>query len=145
MCASSIWHCRGFETVSTTFKDTRDSDPAAWHHVAVTKFGPTTMFYIDGSPASDPISYATTYTFDTSVSIGSRGDARGGTFYGMIDEPSIYRFNGCSGSHDRGRVASAGTHRWPGEIVYGEHDDRSKVLDGATYSGWPAGPAGNMV
>jgi len=42
-------------------------------------------------------------------------------------------------------LLAPGTHRRPGEIVYGEHDDRSKVLDGATYSGWPAGPAGNMV
>src|SRR5207244_3547852 len=27
---------------------------------------------------------------DTSASIGSRGDARGGTFFGTIDEPSVY-------------------------------------------------------
>jgi hypothetical protein len=61
-----------------------------WHHVAVTKSGATTVFYIDGASASGAIAYTTTYTFDTSASIGSRGDARGGTFFGMIDEPSVY-------------------------------------------------------
>jgi hypothetical protein len=61
-----------------------------WHHVAVTKAGAAAVFYIDGVPASGPMSYATTYTFDTSAAIGSRGDARGGTFWGMVDEPSVY-------------------------------------------------------
>ncbi len=61
-----------------------------WHHVAVTKSGATAMFYIDGAPASGAIPYTTTYTFDTSAAIGSRGDARGGTFFGMVDEPSVY-------------------------------------------------------
>ena len=61
-----------------------------WHHVAVAKAGGTTVFYIDGAPASGAISYTTTYTFDTSAAIGSRGDAYGGTFWGMVDEPSVY-------------------------------------------------------
>ena len=61
-----------------------------WHHVAVTKVGSTTVFYIDGSPASALLSYTTTNTFDTSAAIGSRGDAFGGTFWGMVDEPSVY-------------------------------------------------------
>jgi alpha-tubulin suppressor-like RCC1 family protein len=61
-----------------------------WHHVAVTKSGATTVFYLDGVPASAPLFYATTNTFDTSAAIGSRGDARGGTFWGMVDEPSVY-------------------------------------------------------
>lgn len=61
-----------------------------WHHVAVTKSGSTAMFYIDGAPASGAIPYTTTYTFDTSAAVGSRGDARGGTFLGSIDEPSVY-------------------------------------------------------
>jgi len=61
-----------------------------WHHVAVTKSGSTTRFYVDGAPASPALAYTTTYTFDTSAAIGSRGDARGGTFFGMVDEPSVY-------------------------------------------------------
>ena len=69
----------------------------SWHHVAATKSGSTTVFYIDGAPASDAIPYTTTYTFDTSASIGSRGDARGGTFWGMGDEPSVYS-RGLSGA-----------------------------------------------
>src|ERR1035441_7675925 len=47
-----------------------------WHHVAVTKSGSTSVFYIDGAPTSGPMSYTTTYTFDTSAAIGSRGDRR---------------------------------------------------------------------
>jgi hypothetical protein len=61
-----------------------------WHHVAVAKSGSTTVFYVDGASASAGLPYTTSYTFDTSASIGSRGDARGGTFYGSIDEPSVY-------------------------------------------------------
>jgi hypothetical protein len=61
-----------------------------WHHVAVAKSGSTTVFYIDGASASAGLPYTTSYTFDTSASIGSRGDVRGGTFYGSIDEPSVY-------------------------------------------------------
>lgn len=63
-----------------------------WHHVGVTKSGPTVRFYIDGAAASAPtIGYTTLYTFDTSAAIGSRGDARGGTFWGMVDELSVYQ------------------------------------------------------
>jgi alpha-tubulin suppressor-like RCC1 family protein len=62
-----------------------------WHHIAVTKLGSSAVFYIDGLPASGPINYNTSYSFTTSISIGSRGDALGGTFWGMIDEPAIYK------------------------------------------------------
>ncbi|HVM47833.1 MAG TPA: LamG-like jellyroll fold domain-containing protein [Candidatus Acidoferrum sp.] len=61
-----------------------------WHHVAVTKAGSTAVFYIDGAPASGALPYSTTYTFTESAAVGSRGDARGGTFWGMVDEPSVY-------------------------------------------------------
>jgi len=77
-----------------------------WHHVAVTKSGTTAMFYIDGAPSSAPISYTTTYQFDTSAAIGSRGDARGGTFFGMVDEPSIYS-RALSGSEIQAIVAAS--------------------------------------
>jgi alpha-tubulin suppressor-like RCC1 family protein len=62
-----------------------------WHHVAVTKLGTTAIFYIDGLPASTPIPYNTSFSFSSSISIGSRGDALGGTFWGMVDEPAIYK------------------------------------------------------
>jgi hypothetical protein len=61
-----------------------------WHHVAVTKSETGTVFYVDGLRASGTLPYFTTYTFDTSAAIGSRGDARGGTFWGSIDEVSVY-------------------------------------------------------
>ena len=61
-----------------------------WHHVAVTKSGQTAAFYVDGAPASGAMPYTTTYTFTESAAVGSRGDARGGTFWGMVDEPSVY-------------------------------------------------------
>jgi hypothetical protein len=61
-----------------------------WHHVAVTKAGFSVRFYIDGAPASPQMGYSNTFSFDTSAAIGSRGDARGGTFFGMMDEPSVF-------------------------------------------------------
>jgi alpha-tubulin suppressor-like RCC1 family protein len=62
-----------------------------WHHIAVTKLGNSAVFYIDGLPASTPIPYNTSFSFSSSISIGSRGDALGGTFWGMVDEPAIYK------------------------------------------------------
>jgi hypothetical protein len=61
-----------------------------WHHVAATKSGNITTFYVDGATASGATFYQTTFTFGSPVAIGSRGDARGGTFFGMVDEPTIY-------------------------------------------------------
>jgi hypothetical protein len=62
-----------------------------WHHVAVTKAGSKAAFYLDGLPASDELKYEATFYFDSPAAIGSRGDGRGGTFWGMIDELAIYR------------------------------------------------------
>ncbi len=62
-----------------------------WHHVVVTKSGTKVVFYLDGEPESAPAyDHPSPYTFDTSAAIGSRGDERGGTFFGMIDEVSVY-------------------------------------------------------
>jgi hypothetical protein len=69
-----------------------------WHHLAVTLSGTNAVFYVDGAPqASPPYVHAAPYTFDNgtcactaAAAIGSRGDARGGTFFGMIDELAIY-------------------------------------------------------
>lgn len=64
----------------------------AWHHLACTKSGSTVWFYVDGVrlPPPVPSPYVTTFTFTTPIAIGARGDGPG-TFYGRIDEPSIYR------------------------------------------------------
>ena len=69
-----------------------------WHHLAVTKFGTNAVFYLDGVAQATPAyAHPAPYTFDdgtctctAAASIGSRGDGRGGTFFGMIDEPAIY-------------------------------------------------------
>jgi hypothetical protein len=69
-----------------------------WHHLAVTKSGLDAVFYVDGVAQATPAYvHPASYTFDdgncvcsAAVSIGSRGDARGGTFYGMIDEPAVF-------------------------------------------------------
>ena len=69
-----------------------------WHHLAVTKAGSNAVFYVDGVAQATP-AYVPhePYTFDdgtcsctAAIAIGSRGDARGGTFYGMIDEPAVF-------------------------------------------------------
>ncbi len=69
-----------------------------WHHLAVTKAGSSAVFYLDGVPQATPAYvHPDPYTFDDGIcactaaaSIGSRGDGRGGTFFGMIDEPAVF-------------------------------------------------------
>src|SRR5436309_2670118 len=61
-----------------------------WHHLAVTKSGSDVVFYVDGARSGEPAQYDTTFEFSSSIAIGSRGDGRGGTFLGMIDEPAIF-------------------------------------------------------
>jgi len=69
-----------------------------WHHLAVTKSGLNAVFYVDGVPQATPAYvHPAPYSFDdgtctcsAAISIGSRGDARGATFFGMIDEPAVY-------------------------------------------------------
>ncbi|MDW8308178.1 MAG: S8 family serine peptidase [Verrucomicrobiales bacterium] len=64
----------------------------AWHHLACTKSGSTVWFFVDGVrlPAPVPTPYNAVFSFTTPIAIGARGDGPG-TFYGRIDEPSIYR------------------------------------------------------
>jgi hypothetical protein len=70
----------------------------SWHHLAVTKSGSSAVFYLDGAPQATPAyDHPVPYTFDdgtcacgAAAAIGSRGDARGGTFFGMIDEVAVY-------------------------------------------------------
>jgi hypothetical protein len=69
-----------------------------WHHLAVTKAGTNAVFYVDGQAQATPIYVPSgPYTFDdatcscnAAIAIGSRGDARGGTFYGAIDEATVF-------------------------------------------------------
>jgi hypothetical protein len=106
----------------------------AWHHIAVTKSSTTAVFYIDGQPEPVPGPYSTTYTFDTSVSIGSRGDARGGSFYGTIDEPTIYS-RALSGNEIAAIyvAGTAGKCRSPIGVVIA-----SQPADQTVYAGDPA-------
>jgi len=61
----------------------------AFHHVAVTKSGSTVVFYIDGMSYSVP-AYNPTFTFATTAGIGAVSDAQSYTFWGRIDEVSVY-------------------------------------------------------
>jgi hypothetical protein len=61
----------------------------SFHHLAVTKSNATVTFYIDGV-ASAPLSYTPQFAFTTSAAIGARGDTLDNSFYGLIDELSIY-------------------------------------------------------
>jgi hypothetical protein len=60
-----------------------------WHHVAVTTSGGNLVFYVDGLayPAG---TYAPGYTFGTSAAVGARGDNFSSSFFGNIDEISVY-------------------------------------------------------
>jgi uncharacterized repeat protein (TIGR01451 family) len=64
----------------------------AWHHVAVTKGGANVHFYIDGADAGSG-EYNPTFTFETPFAVGSLGapvNANNFTFFGLIDEASLY-------------------------------------------------------
>jgi len=88
--------------LSRTDLDGLISDPLVtdtnWHHLAVTKSGLDAVFYVDGAPQATPAyDHPGPYTFDdatcdcsVAAAIGSRGDGRGGTFFGMIDEPAVF-------------------------------------------------------
>ena len=60
-----------------------------WHHLAVTKSGTNVVFYVDGVAYPAP-AYSTTYTFDTSLAIGARGDNYANSFLGSIDEVDLF-------------------------------------------------------
>ncbi|HZQ47624.1 MAG TPA: LamG-like jellyroll fold domain-containing protein, partial [Verrucomicrobiae bacterium] len=60
-----------------------------WHHVAVTKTNTTVVFYVDGV-AYPAAPYSVTFSFNSSVAIGARGDNGYDSFYGAIDELSVY-------------------------------------------------------
>ena len=60
------------------------------HHVAVTKNGSTVVFYIDGVAYGVPAYNSGGFVFSTPAVIGARGDTLRNTFWGTIDELSVY-------------------------------------------------------
>ncbi len=70
-------------TTTTGITDTN------FHHVAVTKSGSTVVFYIDASALTVP-AYNSVFTFSSPIAIGARGDNLNNSFYGSIDELTVY-------------------------------------------------------
>jgi Tol biopolymer transport system component len=60
-----------------------------FHHVAVTKAGNEVRFYLDGV-RSRKFHYDTPFEFTTNAAIGARGDNFRNSFFGAIDELTIY-------------------------------------------------------
>jgi hypothetical protein len=60
-----------------------------WHHLAVTKSGTNVIFFVDGASYPAP-AFTPTFTFTTSAAIGARGDNLRNSFFGKVDETSIY-------------------------------------------------------
>src|SRR5206468_8278596 len=60
-----------------------------WHHVAVAKSGGAVSFYLDGV-ADVPATYDPGFTFTSNAAIGDNPDNPGVSFFGLIDEVSIY-------------------------------------------------------
>jgi hypothetical protein len=60
-----------------------------FHHVAVTDSGTNAAFYLDGAafPAG---AFTGDFTFSASAILGARGDTVENSFYGILDEVSIY-------------------------------------------------------
>jgi Concanavalin A-like lectin/glucanases superfamily len=86
-----------------------------WHHLACVATNRTVIIYIDGSPTTVSTDYPATYTFSTDIAIGARGDNQECSFYGEIDEMSIYT-NGLS-SNQIWSIYSAGTNGGYGKCV----------------------------
>ena len=61
----------------------------SFHHAAITKSGTTVVFYLDGVGYAAGF-YGSTFSFATAAAIGARGDTLGNSFYGTIDEMSVY-------------------------------------------------------
>ncbi len=61
----------------------------SFHHLAVTKYGSTVMFYIDGVGYPAP-AYNPDFVFTTAAAIGGRADNLDNSFLGVIDEVSVY-------------------------------------------------------
>ena len=77
-----------------------------FHHVAVTKSGTTVFFYVDGVAFNAP-AYQTTYSFASQAAIGLRSDTTGNSFFGTIDEVSVY--NRPLSAVEVMQIASAGS------------------------------------
>jgi hypothetical protein len=60
-----------------------------FHHLAVTKSGATIVFYVDGVAYSAP-SFDPGFVFSTALGIGGKGDGFDNSFFGIVDEASIY-------------------------------------------------------
>jgi hypothetical protein len=79
-----------FNLVGETFTPTGPTiSDTARHHVAVTKAGTAVVFYLDGVPFAVP-SYGSVFSFGSSVAIGCRPESLDSSFYGTIDEVSVY-------------------------------------------------------
>ena len=82
------------------------TDTNNWHHVAVTKNGSTVVFYIDGVAYPAP-GYNPTFQFNATFALGGRGDALINSFYGGIDEMSVY--NRALASNEIAAIYNVGT------------------------------------
>jgi hypothetical protein len=60
------------------------------HHVAVTKSGGNVVFFLDGVAYPYGGSYDPTFTFSTPAAVGALGDTAGQSFFGLIDDMTIY-------------------------------------------------------
>jgi len=60
-----------------------------FHHVALTTTGTAVVFYVDGV-AYAAGNYTSAFQFTTGAAIGARGDNLANSFYGAIDEISVY-------------------------------------------------------
>jgi hypothetical protein len=60
-----------------------------FHHMAVTKFGTSVVFYLDGVayPAG---AYGSTFSFSSVAAVGFRADTSANSFFGDLDEVGVY-------------------------------------------------------
>ncbi|MCC7261111.1 MAG: VCBS repeat-containing protein [Candidatus Latescibacteria bacterium] len=61
-----------------------------WHHVALTKSGFMVSFFVDGNGPTTITTYNTPFVFNTQAAIGVGSSGNAQSFYGSIDEVSVY-------------------------------------------------------
>jgi hypothetical protein len=108
----------------------------SFHHAAVTKHGSNVVFYVDGLAEAAP-PYGSVFEFGGPWAIGARGGDYAGSFWGSIDEISVYnRPLSLSEIQDVYRAAGAGKCM---PFIISQPADQTAWLDSQVKFGVTAG------
>ena len=100
----------GYVASTNTITDT------GWHHVAVTKSGSAVVFYVDGA-IRGAFTYNPTFSFGTDIGLGVRGDTLENSFYGAVDELSVFN-RGLSAAEIQALYTASSEGKCPSPVIY---------------------------